>query len=887
MAIVKKPRQAVKRPNKSTGTQVVKAYSGKSRKSSSSSSRRRSSTSEQKKQRLESAEIVDMQNGSLQLAVNGRRSGPLIELNLKSAAELELELVEDKIGELCDMRNIDPGSKDNLKEVAKKAFVNYHVNNGGGGGGNGHDDDEDEQQQVRELDNLLDIELPSMDGQQVRVPATIASNSISYIVPCKGKVKCVNNRDDHSCKRDGEVEIGLTDYPAFADIPFHVRDRIFPAVCATQKNSGFDASCRLVVENVETTAIKRLRARPIVRNLLLSKDNNKLFDKSSGKEWKAIDIFLHMNNGFVTQPGKIVLLEGKVLADPKNARTSLMVNSAKELSEGAADIVEMNRLAAHFEGMMDPSTRMQWIISNFASYAHVINRENVIHAALLCHFSPLYLEFNAERIKGWMQIDIIGDSTVAKSKTTRAAVTELIGLGQMITGEMMSMAGLAAANTQSSSGQWMVEYGPLVLQDSKILAIDGAHKVSASDWATTGETQRDGILRVIKAAKAEANARTRLIAIFNPLSDDRRLTRAMDSFRYPVQSLETVQDATSIARADFCAFVSDDVGPEQVHVIQSNDYDEKIKCLIAICKHVWSGNYETVFTKEATQKILTEATRLYRKFNLPRIPLVSMDIDKKIARLSASMAAITCSFDEDWKTLTVGEKHVEYVVDLIEGEYEHAGLNAISAEERQELSKEEAAQILANIKKSLEKRAGTDDKFVHRIVNWLSTKSTFTRDELMEKFQLVEKDHLRPLISQLTDDRLVKRGSKGFSSLPKLIKLSRFIKPESSEKDQYEESYQKNSDNSANYANPKNHTPPPATNNCQLTLEESEEKEEKNESGGDIDFGLGIVGRVGKKQKQIGPKLLEHIRKHCPEREASTREWLQARGLLPEEDPSS
>jgi hypothetical protein len=44
--------------------------------------------------------------------------------------------------------------------------------------------------------------------------------------------------------------------------------------------------------------------------------------------------------------------------------------------------------------------------------------------------------------------------------------------------------------------------------------------------------------------------------------------------------------------------------------------------------------------------------------------------------------------------------------------------------------------------------------------------------------------------------------------------------------------------------------------------------------------------RVFYTEEQLeGPvKLLEHIHEHCPEREKNTKEWLQLRGLLPEED---
>ena len=663
-----------------------------------------------------------------------------------------------------------------------------------------------EDETVLELESLLDIELPGMDNRRVQVPVTIASNSVSYIIPYKVEVRCVNKSENHSCKEEGEMEIELIDYPLFVDIPSYTSDKILFKLCNTAETKtkvGFETDCKLTIDKKYKTTIKKLRARPVARNLL-SKDN-KIYDQATGKEWKALDIFLLeqrqlgydndtavIKNRFFTQPGKICLVEGRVLADPKNARTSLMVDSAKELIEGVADLEEMNRLQTELARQGDRvAERMHWLVDNYAEFAHVIHRDNIIYATMLCHFTPLYLRFNNETIKGWAKILAIGDSTVAKSKTARAGTIDLIGLGQVITGEMASMAGIAAANTQGTSGQWVVEYGPLVLQDGKILVIDGAQKINPSEWAAINETERRGVLTVMKAGKAEANARTRLLLIFNPLSSDgssggnRQLTRSMDSFRYAAQSLETVQDSTGIARADFCAFVSaGDVTAEQVHKLQSDNYDERIKCLTSLCRHVWSGSYRAVFTEEATNKILSEATRLYDKFYVPKIQLVSMDIDKKLARLSAATAAMTCNFSEDWRTLTITEKHVEYVVTLIEQEYEAAGLDALAKEDRQEITKEEAEQICLHLKVALGgKKAATalDDydstglKLVYEIVNWISLRSSFMREDIRNKFNLVEKDELRPLLSQLDDERLVKRTNRGIVPLPKLIKLARLI----------------------------------------------------------------------------------------------------------------
>jgi hypothetical protein len=77
------------------------------------------------KQRLESAEIVDMRDGSRQLAVNGRRSGSFIELNNKRGMALKLRTVRYKLEQLCAEQDIDPGSNANLEKCAQDAYVNY------------------------------------------------------------------------------------------------------------------------------------------------------------------------------------------------------------------------------------------------------------------------------------------------------------------------------------------------------------------------------------------------------------------------------------------------------------------------------------------------------------------------------------------------------------------------------------------------------------------------------------------------------------------------------------------------------------------------------------------------------------------------------------------
>jgi hypothetical protein len=623
---------------------------------------------------------------------------------------------------------------------------------------------------VRPLENLLDIETPGLSGLEVKVPATIASNSISYTIPVQMKVKCLNRDDKHTCEKEAEFAVEIKDYPKFTEVSDFVREKILLNLFKSSDNPGFSHKCTLVVRNPETTTIKRIRARPVVKNLL-SKDG-KFFDKA-GREWKSIDIFL-LQNGMTTQPGKHIELSGLVLPDPRSSRITMMCRHVDEAQETTPNFEEMSRLAKLFEGRTIDE-RMEWIIKNVAIYTKVVKRDNVVQGTLIAFFSPLYLDFNAERIKGWIKVVVIGDSTAGKSKTVRTVISELLGMGQIISGEMASMAGLAAANMQASSGQWMIEYGPFVLMDGKLLAVDGAHKVSASDWGAIGEAERDGVLRVTKAGKAEANARTRMILIYNPVTEDRRFTRAMDTFRRSAQSIETVMDATSVARTDLAIFVNaSDVTPEDIHVIHKGDVVPELLFLTSLCRHVWTGRYQTVFEEEALQEILQQATHIQKRYYLTRVPLASPDIDKKLARLSASLAALTCNFSADWSILTVTKEHVDYIVNLLQNEYDNAGLDSLASDDRQEVSIDEATILIANMKSAV-KQGTLEETVMNDIVHWASGKERFTREDMMHKFRLTDKEQFRPLIQQMKEDGLVKQGNRGFTATLKLTKLSKVI----------------------------------------------------------------------------------------------------------------
>ena len=81
--------------------------------------------------------------------------------------------------------------------------------------------------------------------------------------------------------------------------------------------------------------------------------------------------------------------------------------------------------------------------------------------------------------------------------------------GTLITAETASAVGLTGTATQAERGEWFCEWGFLPLNDRRLLAIDGAQRLSRKSWATLAETERTGVVIKATAAKGSAYARTR------------------------------------------------------------------------------------------------------------------------------------------------------------------------------------------------------------------------------------------------------------------------------------------------------------------------------------------------------------------------------------------
>lgn len=601
--------------------------------------------------------------------------------------------------------------------------------------------------EINELEHINEIEEPRNLGRTVKVKGVVASNSIAYAAP-----KRVSNGETIEIPCNDEVLL------RFINVSEDTKLGLLRKRLGTKED----------IREETSWVIYRLRITPPVKSLELL--DGKIVDEK-GREWKAREIFVVSDRQIEFEPGSVYEFTGKVVADPRNQKITILAWNVKKADEvESIDQNKVKTLVDFFRGK-PVSARVRWILKNFGSFSKIVKRENLALAGLLAYFSPIYLKFDGKVVRGWLIVAFIGDSTTGKSETVRSLL-RLFGMGTLITGETASTAGLTAAAVQDKGGTWLVDWGFLVLMDLKLLAVDGFHKLSKEQSMSLDESERTGQVILTKAGKNRAYARTRQIKIANPVE---RLgafgTKSLSSFLYPAQAVPTIFNDTSIQRLDLVVFAdARDVKPEEVNQRLKAEVDPLFFHLKEALKLVWSNRLKVKFTDEVIDAILAKATELTTTFGWSGAKVASIDMKYKLARLSAALANLVLSFNEELTETIVEKEHVEYIAEFIRREYTRAGFHILREKELNEvITPEEAHEILERIASSVFGSKDEVDK-VKAIVEFIVEKGRITKDQLASKFHLADKSELRPLISALQNEELIERRN-GFYPTDRAIQL--------------------------------------------------------------------------------------------------------------------
>ena len=348
---------------------------------------------------------------------------------------------------------------------------------------------------------------------------------------------------------------------------------------------------------------------------------------------------------------------GTVIPEPKRQRASLLISALERLhsaAEGFRLTSEVREALAAFvvDGdTVDDAERHAGRIAATATktITKVFGRHRVtvLLAELLVYHSVREIPWEGERIKGTVDLLVVGDTGQGKTTQYRR-LSAALGLGYFASGSTSSRTGVLYTLDSKVNDKRVLRWGAFPLAHGELLAIDEAQNIPREQWSEFTTARSEGILKVDRAIRAEHPSRTRLICFANPVG-----RTSMAEFQYGIMAVHPesgFMSSQDLRRFDLVACVAaDDQSAEEIQRgVDPNDLLPISSAqLRASVLWAWTRTADdVVYASQTVPAIHALAGALAATFGTPDIPLLITDAPEKVARLAVAFAALLHSTDD-------------------------------------------------------------------------------------------------------------------------------------------------------------------------------------------------------------------------------------------------
>lgn len=365
------------------------------------------------------------------------------------------------------------------------------------------------------------------------------------------------------------------------------------------------------------------------------------------------------------EPNETYNMIGRVHPHPKTQRSTLLVSdtspTADALStfslEDTGDLRIFQPPEWTVEGI---ETILDRIYTDLEANVTRINKRRRLHIATdLVYHSPLLLNIDGVEVKGWAELLVVGDSATGKSSTVQA-LRKHYGVGESFECKNATVAGVLGG-LQQINGRWFASWGVVPTHDRRLVIFEELKGMPGNVFVKLTDMRSSGIAEITKIQRRKTQARTRIIALSNPIDD-----RQLKEYNFGVSAIKhLVKNPEDVRRFDLCLVVDErSVSAEDLSIRLKSEHIYNSDLCRKLILHAWTVK-DIHFEDE--QYLFKKAMELCDEFS-ESIPLIDRGSTRfKLARLAAGLAART--FSSSGRDLYVRNCHVDFVTQFIRAEY--------------------------------------------------------------------------------------------------------------------------------------------------------------------------------------------------------------------------
>jgi DNA primase len=284
--------------------------------------------------------------------------------------------------------------------------------------------------------------------------------------------------------------------------------------------------------------------------------------------------------------------------------------------------------------------------------------------------SVLQIDYG-DRIRGALDVFILGDTQVGKSETT-SKLTQLYNFGHFLSLKTSTTVGLIGGSHKVDNSM-LNTIGAIPRQHKRLVVLEEFSGAEPSFIKTMTDIRTSGRLRITRVAgELNVPCMLRMITISNPVNDEKGNPRFLSTFPNGVSPImELIKSAEDVARYDAFLLVSkveERFNPFKHKlanfVIPKESYEHK-------SQWVYSRRAENVIMSDHIKSYIWDKSQELNEHFESNFPLFGTTTPLKLARFATALATLVFNVDSTFENIIVEEEHVDYIVNYFKKIYDN------------------------------------------------------------------------------------------------------------------------------------------------------------------------------------------------------------------------